>query len=133
MWTAPSVDLDPVAQRPEQSLDEIGAPAHRQGRHQRGQRDRLLHQVRTLLAPPAQRRAQRLRDRHREERRGRVRPIVDVLIEQAPVLAAAPHEADWIDIEQEREGAALVGCLGIEHMRAAERQLQLVAANRVLV
>ena len=75
------LDRDPVSQRREQALDEVGAPAHRQRRHQRGQRDRLLHQLRTLLAPPAERRAQRLRDRHRQERRGRIGSIVDVLIE----------------------------------------------------
>jgi hypothetical protein len=34
------------------------------------------------------------------------------LVQQTPVLAAAAHEADWIDIEQEREGASLVGRLG---------------------
>jgi hypothetical protein len=129
------LDRDRVAERCEQALDKAGAAAHRQRRHHGAERERLLHQLRALRAAAAERGAQRLGDRHRQERGCRIGPVVDVLIEQASILAAAAaaDEADRIDVEHQDEGAALLVRLGIEHVRAPEGQLQLVAARRVLV
>jgi len=43
-----------------------------------------------------------------QERRGGVRSVVQVLCERSRAAAAAAHQADGIDVEQQRRGAQLV-------------------------
>jgi hypothetical protein len=56
------------------------------------------------------------------------------LIQQPAIFAVtSTDKANRIDVQREGKRAAFVRCLGVEHVRAAEGQLQLLAAGRVLV
>ena len=125
-----------VAQWLEQPAQEsVAAPARQDG-DMRLERNRLRHQVRTLLALALEGAAEHTRDRDAQERRGDVGPVVDVLLQQAalafgPSLAA--DEPDRVDVEQERRRAALSRGLGIEDVHSSQRQVERLRPSRVLV
>jgi hypothetical protein len=56
------------------------------------------------------------------------------LIQQPAIFAVTTTDkADGIDVQRKGKCAAFVRCLGVEHVCAAEGQLQLLTAGRVLV
>ena len=126
--------FDFIAERAEQPLHERRIAAHRQRRDRRFERDCLLGQLWPLIAAPGQRRAQRGRHRNRKERGRGIGPVVDILVQQPafrPAIAA--HQRYRVEVQKQREGAAILAGFGIEQMRAAEGKLRLLAARRVLV
>lgn len=115
--------LDLVAQGLEQPPHERFPTARRHDGQPGLERNRGRCQ---LLVPLARARHRALEDvdqRDRQERRRDVRPIVHVLGErEAAHAAAAPNEADRIDVEQHCRRAARLGRLRVEDARLAERQ-----------
>ncbi len=98
--------LDRVAERLEELADQDVAAPRGQDRDADLERQRLVGELLALLAPAVHRRAELVRDGHRQERRRDVRPVVDVRLERRPGPTPA-DESDRIDVEQERRGAAL--------------------------
>ena len=93
-------------------------------------------QIRTLLAPACQRAAKYLGYRDAEERRGDIRPAIDVLLEGTSFAGRTPAVADQahgIYVEQKGSSAPLGVGLRIEDLGRAERQLEGLRAIRALV
>ena len=134
-WDARAVDplhRDAPAERLEQLGDEILGAPHGDGRDDDLERDRRVGQRLPLLRAPGHCRAERAHQRHRQEGRGGIRPIVYVAVEQPVAVAAPAHQADGVDVEDQRGLAAGVGRLGEEHGGATEGELDLVQALGML-
>jgi hypothetical protein len=127
-------DRDRPAERLEQAPDQVAAvaltPQPHPG-HGRGERKGLGGQLGAGLAAPAQGGAVHPVDRDAEERPGRVGPVADVLGQG--VVTPARGEADRVDVQQQRGGAARLGRLRVEHVRVPEGQGEAPAALGVLV
>ena len=118
-----------VAERLEQAPHERFATTCGHGRQVRGQRDRLRRQfgLRAL-----HRGLEDGHERHRQQRRRHVRPVVDVVGERERP-APAPRQADRVDLEDQRHRAAVLARLGIEHDGPPERQREGLHPLGVLV
>ncbi len=121
---------DRVAERLEEAAQDPLAAAAGEGRQADVEGERLPHQLRPRLAAPGAGGVEDPRDRHRQERRGDVRAIVDVLIERP---AGAAHQTHGIDVEQQRHRAGALRRLRIEHVRPPEREVERLHPVRVLV
>ena len=87
----------------------------------RGELQRRRHQFVTVLAAARQRSPEDFGHRHAEERVRAVRPIIHVLLEGkafARRAASVPHERDRIDLDPQRDRAAVVARLGIEQFQS---------------
>src|SRR5207253_169544 len=114
-WMLHGRDL--VAERLEERTQESLAAPARQHRDPRLQGDRLLCELRPVLAAPAERRAEHASDGDTQERRCYVGPIVHVLLERAafPGRPLPPtHEVYWVHFQHQRGCAALCGRLWVE-------------------
>ena len=95
------------------------------------QRDGQFGQFRPIFASFPKSAAVNLRDGDAQERRRDIGPIVDVLIEGMHLPIA--HQADRIDIEEQR-GRAALGCrFGIIDMGLPERERKRLHLRRVLM
>ena len=131
---------DLVAKRLEQLPQQGLAAAAGQHRQLRGQLEKLAGQLRAGLAGPAQRGAEHPAQRHRQERRRRVRPVVDVPGQREPARlgggqarALAPRQRDRVHLDQQRDRAPLRPGLGVERVRDAEPDVHAAQRGRVLV
>ena len=110
-----AVGLDRVAQRLEHRPQERLAAPHRQHVEPGLERDRRRRQLGPVLAAALEGRAEDLGDRHAQERRGDVGPVVDVLREQEPWPAPLPRTMPTGSTSSSRQArAAVVGRLGVE-------------------
>lgn len=117
----PGVDLP--AQRLEQAARSVLPAAARHGGQVQGQRQRLGGEFGARLARSPQRGAEDVAQRDREQRRGRVGPVVDVLRQREargprPGSAGAQQRLR-VHLQQQRCGAALGGGLGVEDVGRA--------------
>lgn len=88
------------------------------------------------LAAPRERGAEYIGQRHAQERRANVGPIVDVLLKGAPLAGRAlptTHESDRINLNQQSRSAALRLNHRVENMRLAEAKVEHLRMARVLV
>ena len=91
------------------------------------------HEVGLPLASTPERGIEPARKHDREQRRRDVRSVVDVLIFERPLAAAATDHADRVDVEQYGRRAAVLSRLRVEDRRVAERKLSRVDVLRMLV
>ena len=99
-------------------------------------RQRRFNELRPIFAAALQGRTKHLGDRHAEERRSGIRPIIDVLLELSAFpsrSAAIADEGHRIDFEQERRRAVLRARLWIEDVRLAEGKFLGLGAAWILV
>ena len=124
---------DLVAERLEQAAQQsLAAPAGNDGEPgDEGQGP--IDQVWPVLASTGERRPEHPRDGDAHERGRDVGTVVHVGVQCPVAVAAAAHEADRIDVQQEGRRAAFGRRLRIEDVRLSERQLDLLHARRVLV
>src|SRR5439155_2842906 len=127
--------LDFVAQGREQSLDETGTATTRKRRDPSDEGDRRVGKFGALLRAPVQRTSVDLRDGGRKERIGRIRPVVDVLVQQSTIPRADPpsHQRDRVEVDEERSRTGIVLRLGVEDPRGSGGQLELLHTSGVLV
>ena len=87
------------------------------------------------MAPATHRRAEDLAEGDGEHGGGGVRAVVDVLAERegVPAVPAPPYESHRVDLQQQGDGAALVGGLRVEHVCQARGDGELLRPRRVLV
>jgi hypothetical protein len=126
------LDVDRVAERLEDPPRQLLAAAAWDRGQLGAQRDRGRGQVGALVAAAGQRGAECGEERDAQQRGRGVRPVVDVLREPG-VTAGPAHEADRVDVDQQRRGATVLGGVRIEHVRPSERQRQLLHAVGMLV
>jgi len=126
--------VDHVPQRPEDALEELRPTTAREDGDRGPEGDRGRGQFGPLLAASLEGGAEHLGDSHAHKRRGDVRAVVDVLVEEPLVRRpfAADH-ADGIHVQQERRRAPLGRRLRVEDVHLAETDLELLALGRVLV
>jgi hypothetical protein len=126
---------DGVTERLEEAAQEWFAAATGDAGQAGDERERELGELGALLADAGEGAAQDLGDGDAEERGGDVGAVVDVLREEAVGLVArAPaDQADRVDLEEEGGGAGVVAELGVEDVRAAEGELEVLHAGGVLV
>ena len=122
--------LDLVAERLEQALGQLLASAERHGRDVRLEKDRRGGQLGLRAAAAAQSGPEHARYRHAQERRRDVRAVVDVVAQHRPGSA---HQRQRVDVEQQHRGAARLLGRRIEHVRAAEGQVERLQLPRALV
>ena len=126
--------LDLVAQRLEDGPQEPLAAPHRQHVDPGRERDRRRRQLGPVLAAALEGRAEDLGDRHAQERRGGVGPVVDVLGQQEALVGVlAPDHAHRVHVEQQAGRAALGADLGVVDVGLAEAQVERLEPVRVLV
>ena len=121
---------DRVAERLEEAAQHPLAAAAGERRQADVEGERLPHQLRARLAAPGAGGVEDPRDRHRQERRGDVRAVGDVLVERRSGTAHQPH---GIDVEEKRYRAGALRRLGVEHVRLPEREVERLHPVRVLV
>ena len=126
-------DLDRIAQGLEQVRHQLRRAAHGQGCDHRLQRDRAVGQCLAVPAAARHRLAHRTGQRHAQEGRGGVGPIADIVGLEAGLARLAADQGHRIHLQDQRELAARVAGLGIDHDRAPEAQGDLVRPLRVLV
>ena len=124
---------DVVAEGLEEAMDHRLPARGWKHRDVRMQWDGGRRELGSVLAAAVHRGAVQLRDRHAQERRRHIRPIVHVLGEREPIGCPAAHQRDGIDFEQQGGRAALFGGLRIEDMRLAEGQRDRPQVAGVLV
>jgi hypothetical protein len=86
-----------------------------------------------VLAAALEGRAIDLRERHAEERRGAIGPVVDLLGEQALGCPLAPDDRHRFHVEEEAGGAAVFARVRVEYVRLAEAQVLALEWLGVLV
>src|SRR5215471_11400312 len=97
--------FDLIAQRLEHAMQKSFATANGKHIDPRRKRKRHFNELRSILAAALQGGAKHLSDRHAEERRSGVRPIVDVLRKfEARIGVLAADQSDGIDIEEQADG-----------------------------
>ena len=126
---------DFVSQRLKQLFEYLLTASARYHSQSCCQRNLLIRQFRSPLAPARHSSSQCTAHRHAEERREYVRSVVHILIESAALVLSpfSAHQADRIDIEQNRRRAALRRRFRIEKMGLTERQLERMHPLRILV
>lgn len=125
-----------VAQGLEQSAKERLASLAGQHRQPCLQRNVACRKLGTFLAGPGHGRGEDAGQGDAQEGRRDVGPIIDVLLEGAAFsrrTLATPHQPNRIDVQHQRRGAAPRRTFGIEDMRFAEGELELLRPIRVLV
>ena len=125
--------FDRIAERLEQRAEERLAAAAGHSRETCFERQLGRRELGFLLASAAQGGVEPARKHDREQRRGDVRPVVDVLVLSAALAAAATDHSDRVDVEQHGRRAGRLGRLRVEHCRVAERELPRVHMLRMLV
>ena len=127
--------LDRPAERLEEPVRDVGATAARQHRDRDLERDGGVGELLARPAGAAARGAEHVGHRDAEQRRGGVRPVVDVLreAEVGRVARPRPRQSHGVDVEDERGRAALVGGLGVEDGDGAEGLGELLHPVGVLV
>ena len=100
--------FDRVAERLEQRAEERFAAAAGNSRESCFERQLGRREVGFPLASTAQRGVEPARKHDREQRRGDVRPVVDVLVLGAALAAAAADHSDRVDVEQDGRRARLL-------------------------
>ena len=93
-------------------------------------------QLGTRVAPPGHRRTEHLRKGNGQHAGGGERTVVDVLAQRERLRGMPPHsahEADRIDLQQQRRGAPFGARLRVEHMCGAGRDPELLYPTRMLV
>ena len=86
-----------------------------------------------VFAAPAQGRPEHLRQGHREERRGGVGAVVDVLRQRPPLAPRAPDQSDGVHVQQQGRRAGVVRDFRVEDVRLPERQFKRLRTGGVLV
>jgi hypothetical protein len=130
---------DRVAERLEQPTKQGLAAPTRQHRKLGLERDRSVGEFGSISARALERRAEHPRERDAEKRGRDVGTIVDVLPQRPGVARRPPRaadEADGIEVEEQRRGAAILPGDRVKHVRATERQpvgLAAVGAGRCVV
>ena len=124
-----------VAKGREQSLDETGTATTRKRRDPSDKGDRRVRQFGALVRAPVQRTSVDLCDGRRKERIGRIRPVVDVLVQESAIPRADPpsHQRDRVEVDEERSSTGIVLGLGVEDPRGSGGQLELLHTSGVLV
>ena len=125
--------FDRVAERLEQRSEESFAAAAGDSRETGLERQLGRHEVGLPLTSTAQGGVEPARKHNREQRRGDVRPVVDVLVLRAALAATASDHTHRIDVEQHGRRAGLISRLRVEDRRVAKRELPRVHMLRVLV
>jgi hypothetical protein len=126
--------VDGPTERREQAFGEFRAPAARQGRDVDMQRDRAGGEFRACVAAAVHRRTEEFAERDREQAGGGVRAVVHILPEGEPVhRAAALHERDRVDLEQDRRRTGVRRGFGVEHVRRSPGDVDRLRTGRVLV
>ena len=90
-------------------------------------------QARPVRAVAAQRGAEQLAQRHRQQRGGGIGTVVDVGGERERPVPAAPCQRDRVDLAQQRGGAAAGLCLGVEDVRRSPAHRDRAHGGGVLV
>src|ERR1700721_1862381 len=105
---------DFVSQRLEQLLEYLLTASARYNSQSCCQRNLLIRQFLSPLAPTRHSRSQCTAHRHAEERREDVRSVVHILIESAAFVLSpfSAHQADRMDIGQKRRRAAIARASG---------------------
>ena len=116
-----------VAQRLEQTLQNVrSAPAGQRG-NPGNQRQGLVHHFRASLAGSCERAAENAGDGYAEKRRRHIRPVVDILVQSAAIAGRSPpraNEPNRINVQQQRRRAALWRCFRVKDVRFSKRQLE---------
>ncbi len=118
-----------VAEWLKQAAQEGFAAAARKHWNLRMQRERSRGQFRLAFATTAQGAPQHSRDRHAQERRRNVRPIVHILFKRSTLTgrpSSIANQANRINVKQQCRRATFSGCLRIEHVRFAKRKRERV-------
>ncbi len=125
--------LDAPSERLKQVVHKGFATARWQWDNAGFQRYRGIREVLPVPCRTRHRAAQHLGHRNRQQGRGGVGPIIDVLILQTVTRPAATNKAHRIYVQDQDRLAPVLGRNRIEEMRLAERQVGLVAAVWMLM
>jgi hypothetical protein len=125
--------LDRIAERFEQRAEKRLSAAAGYSRKSCFEGQLSRNEVGLPLTPTTQGGIEPTRKHNREQRRGHVRPIVDVLILGAALAAAASDDSDRIDVKENGRRARFLVRLRVENRRVAERELPRVHMLRMLV
>src|SRR5262249_18069141 len=120
-------------QRLEYSAEQRLAAAHGQHVQSGDQRQRCAGEFGTILATPLQCRAQHLRNRDAQKRRGGGGAGVYVLGEQEALVVVLPDHADRVHIEQQARRAAFFARFRVVDVGPAEAQVEALTPFWVLV
>ncbi len=124
-----------VAQRLEETPDQIFTATGRDDRQMGSQRNRRLRKFRSIFAPPAHCRAEYPAHRDAQERVRSIRTVIHVLL-QLSAFTGRPttaHERYRVDLDQQSRGAEVDRSIGIEHIGLPKRKLFRLEACWILV
>jgi hypothetical protein len=114
-------------------MDQLGPAPDGQGRDHRLQGDLGRRQFGPIAGGAGQGGAQGPRHGRRQKRRGRIRSVVDIGVQQPFRPSLAAHQADGVDVQHQGRLATILVGLGVDDDRLAERQLGLMHAVGMLV